>query len=207
MSDDAVTVGCLFAAMGGFAKAFELAGAKVLWANEKDKFARDTFVANFPHVRHYHKPVEDLTVAGDGLAPVDVLTAGFPCQPFSAAGEKKGFADARGLVFLDIIRLLAEFGRQKPKVLLLENVQYFRNHDNGKTFRRVQGEIQKAGYWFTDKNAAVLNTAAYTDIPQNRDRLFMVAYSSDHFPTNSFRFPPPFTGKSRSVIEFLLTGR
>jgi DNA (cytosine-5)-methyltransferase 1 len=106
MPDDAVSVGCLFAAIGGFCKAFELAGATVLWANEKDRFARDTFVANFPHVRHYHKPIQDLSVAGDHLEPVDVLTAGFPCQPLSAAGDKKGFADERGLVFLDIIRLL-----------------------------------------------------------------------------------------------------
>jgi len=133
MPAEPVTVGCLFAAIGGFARAFERAGASVLWANEKDHFARDTFVANFPHVRHYHKPVQELSVAGDRLDPVDVLTAGFPCQPFSAAGEKKGFADERGLVFLDIIRIIREFDRRKPKVLLLENVQHFRNHDSGRT--------------------------------------------------------------------------
>ncbi len=80
-----VTVGSLFAAIGGFCRAFEQAGAAVLWANEKDRFARDTFVANFPHVRHLHKPVADLGVAADALDAVDVLTAGFPCQPFSAA--------------------------------------------------------------------------------------------------------------------------
>ena len=85
MPDDVVTVGCLFAAMGGFAQAFEQEGAAVLWANEKDKFARETFVANFPHVTHHLKPVEDLSVVGDALQRVDVLTAGFPCQPFSAA--------------------------------------------------------------------------------------------------------------------------
>jgi len=85
MPDDAITAGCLFAAIGGFCKAFEQAGATTLWANEKDRFARDTFVANFPHVRHYHKPVQELTVAGDGLVPVDILTGGFPFQPFSAA--------------------------------------------------------------------------------------------------------------------------
>lgn len=199
-----VTVGCLFAAIGGFAKAFQQSGASVLWANEKDRFARDTFVANFPKVRHIHKPIEDVTVAGDKLEPVDVITAGFPCQPFSAAGEKRGFEDKeRGMVFLDIIRLLAEFGKKKPKVLLLENVQYFRNHDSGRTFKRVQAEVQKAGYWFTDRNAVVLNTAVHTDIPQNRDRLFMAAYSCDHFPSNTFEFPKPFAGKMRPVSSFL----
>jgi DNA (cytosine-5)-methyltransferase 1 len=147
--------------------------------------------------------VEELCVAKDGLEPVDVLTAGFPCQPFSAAGEKRGFDDERGTLFLHIIRILREFGRHKPKMLLLENVQYFRNHDSGRTFRRVQGEIQKAGYWFTDRNAAVLNTAAHTEIPQNRDRLFMVAMSCDRFAGNVFEFPPPRQAPPRPVAEFL----
>lgn len=203
MLDNPVVVGCLFAAIGGFCRAFEQAGATVLWANEKDRFARDTFVANFPNVNHFHKSIQDLSVAGDRLETVDILTAGFPCHPFSAAGDKLGFKDERGLVFLDIIRLIKEFGPRKPKILLLENVQYFRNHDKCRTFRRVQGEIQKAGYWFTDKNAMVLNTARYTKIPQNRDRLFMVAYSCDHFNCNSFQFPEPYTGKALPVATFL----
>jgi len=140
------SVGCLFAAIGGFCKAFEQAGARVLWANEKDQFAKTTFEANFPHIRYLHKPVEELTVAGDRLEPVDVLTAGFPCQPFSCAGEKLGFNDERGMLFLHIIRIIKEFGKNKPKILLLENVQNFRTHDRGRTFKRVQTEIQKAGY-------------------------------------------------------------
>ena len=104
-------VGCLFAAIGGFCKAFEEAGARVAWANEKDKFARETFVANFPDLRFIHKPIEDVSVQGDGLEPVDILTAGFPCQPFSVAGEKLGFEDERGLLFLHIIRIIKEFGK------------------------------------------------------------------------------------------------
>jgi DNA (cytosine-5)-methyltransferase 1 len=204
VSKGGIKVGCLFAAIGGFCKAFQMSGARVLWANERDRFARDTFVLNFPQVRHIHKPIQDLSVAGDTLEPVDVLTAGFPCQPFSVAGDKLGFQDERGTLFLHIIRLIEEFGRKKPKVLLLENVQYFRNHDKGRTFRRVQSEIQKAGYWFTDKDAQVLNTATHTTIPQNRDRVFMAAVSRDFFPCNTFRFPPPLpAGSLRAVKEFL----
>lgn len=198
------TVGCLFAAIGGFCKAFQKCGAEVLWANEKDRFATETFKLNFPRVRHLHKPIEDLSVDEDELEPVDILTAGFPCQPFSVAGDKLGFRDDRGLLFLHIIRLLREFGDQKPRILLLENVQYFRNHDKGRTFRRVQSEIQKAGYWFTDKDAEVLNTATHTSIPQNRDRVFMVAVSQQHFDSNTFTFPPPLReGSLRKVREFL----
>src|SRR5215470_2072869 len=86
-------VGSLFAAIGGFCKAFQLAGATVVWANEKDGFAAETFRTNFKHsgIDYIHKPVEDLTVVSDGLDPVDILTAGFPCQPFSVAGDKLGF--------------------------------------------------------------------------------------------------------------------
>lgn len=198
------SVGCLFAAIGGFARAFETVGATVAWANEKDRFASETFRLNFPDVKHFEKPVEELSVFEDDLCPVDILTAGFPCQPFSVAGDKLGFSDDRGLLFLHIIRLLREFGRDKPKLLLLENVQYFRNHDGGRTFKRVQTEIQKAGYWFSDKDAQVLNTCTHTTIPQNRDRIFMVAMSRDHFSSNTFQFPAPLPeGSLKPVKSFL----
>jgi len=198
------TAGHLFAAIGGFCRAFQVAGATSLWANEKDPFAAETFRLNFPEVRLIHKPIEALTVALDTLPPVDVLTAGFPCQPFSIAGEKLGFQDERGLLFLHIIRLLREFGRDKPKVLLLENVKNLKSHDRGRTFRRIQSEIQKAGYWFTEESARILNTADYSDIPQNRQRIFMVAMSTRQFPTNSFLFPEPnFPPANRPVWDYL----
>ena len=197
-------VGCLFAAIGGFCKAFQQSGADVIWANEKDHFARDTFVENFPEVRHIHKPIEQLSVSGDELEEVDILTGGFPCQPFSIAGQKKGLDDTRGMLFLHIIRLLKEFKLRKPKILLLENVQHFRNHDECRTFRRVQSEIQRAGYWFTDKDAQVLNTATHTNIPQNRDRIFMVAFSCNHFSRNTYEFPTALPqGSLRKVKDFL----
>ncbi len=199
-----ITVGCLFAAIGGFCLAFEEVGAMVSWANEKDSFAADTFELNFPHVRCIEKGVEDLSVNGDDLEPVDILTAGFPCQPFSVAGEKLGFKDERGLLFLHIIRIIREFGKAKPKILLLENVKNLKSHDKGRTFRRIKSEIQKAGYWFSENDAKILHTADYTDIPQNRERIFMVAMSCDHFSANSFGFPRPLPKrKTRPVTEFL----
>lgn len=199
-----VTVGCLFAAIGGFCKAFQQEGATVLWANDKDRFAAETFRLNFTDVRYIEKPVEDLSVHADRLPPVDVLTAGFPCQAFSIAGEKRGFDDPRGLLFLDIVRIIKEFGKNKPKILLLENVKNLKTHDKGRTFKRIQAEIQKAGYWFSDANARMLNTADYTDIPQNRERLFMVAMSQTHFAANSFVSPDPSPlAKRRLVRSFL----
>jgi DNA (cytosine-5)-methyltransferase 1 len=198
------TVGCLFAAIGGFGRAFEEVGATVSWANEKDRFAADTFRLNFPDTRCLEKGVETLSVKGDRLEPVDVLTAGFPCQPFSVAGEKLGFQDERGLLFLHISRIIREFGKSKPKILLLENVKNLKSHDKGRTFKRIQSEIQKAGYWFSEANTSILHTADYTDIPQNRERIFMIAMSCDHFSSNSFVFPKPLPKRNtRAVSEFL----
>jgi DNA (cytosine-5)-methyltransferase 1 len=197
-------VGCLFAAIGGFAHAYQQAGATVAWANEKDDFATITFRENFPNVTHYHKPIEELSVIADSLERVDILTAGFPCQPFSIAGNRLGFKDARGVLFLDIIRLIKEFGDKKPKILVMENVKNLKSHDKGRTFKRIQTEIQKAGYWFPDTNAKILNTATHTDIPQNRERIFMVALSMQHFKSSNFEFPIELPrGSLRSVREFL----
>jgi DNA (cytosine-5)-methyltransferase 1 len=200
----AIKVGSLFAAIGGFSRAFQEAGATIAWANEKDKFATETFRLNFPKIRCIEKDILDLSVHGTKLEPVDILTAGFPCQPFSVAGDKLGFHDKRGLLFLHIVRIIGEFGRQKPKMLLLENVKNLKSHDRGRTFKRIQSEIQRAGYWFTEADTRILHTADFTDIPQNRERIFMVAMSCDHFPANSFTFPEPNADrKLRSVMEFL----
>jgi len=199
-----VTVGCLFAAIGGFCRAFRHHGATVLWANDEDKFVAETFKLNFPDVRYIAKPVEDLSVHGDDLYHVDVLTAGFPCQAFSIAGEKRGFEDPRGLLFLHIVRIIKEFGPRKPKIILLENVKNLKAHDKGRTFKRIQTEIQKAGYWFSDANARILNTANYTDIPQNRERVFMVAMSRSYFQANTYAFPDPVDPDTlRPVRSFL----
>ena len=204
LSRSPFVVGSMFAAIGGFCRAFEQVGARVAWANENDRFAVETFKLNFPHIRCIEKDVQELSVHGDSLEPVDILTAGFPCQPFSVAGEKLGFEDERGLLFLHIIRIIQEFGKNKPKVLLLENVKNLKSHDKGRTFKRIQYEIQRAGYWFGEKNAQIMHTAFHTDIPQNRDRIFMVALSCDVFPSNIFEFPTPNPEpRVRSVFEFL----
>jgi DNA (cytosine-5)-methyltransferase 1 len=198
------SVGSLFAAIGGFCRAFQQVGARVAWANENDRFAVQTFKLNFPDIRCIEKDVAQLSVHGDKLEPVDILTAGFPCQPFSVAGEKRGFLDERGLLFLHIIRIIQEFGRQKPKILLLENVKNLKSHDKGRTFKRIQFEIQRAGYWFGESDTQIMHTAFHTDIPQNRERIFMVALSCDLFPSNTFAFPEPFPEpRVRSVFDFL----
>jgi DNA (cytosine-5)-methyltransferase 1 len=184
------TLGSLFAGIGGFCRAFSNTGFRVVWANENDPFAVKTYEHNYPDVKLYSKSITDLSVLNDALEKVDVVTAGFPCQPFSVAGNKQGFADPRGRLFFDIVRILKEYGKDRPKVLLMENVNLL-YHDNGKTFSRIMQEIQTSGYWFKPRNVAVLNTKDHTCIPQNRERLYMVALSWDAFDSNSFVFPEP----------------
>jgi len=185
------TVGSLFSGIGGFCKAFESAGFEIVWANELDSFAAQTYSHNFPKVRLIEKPIENLKVDQDDLDAVDVITAGFPCQPFSVAGRKSGFADPRGRLFFHITRLLREFGERRPKIVILENVKHLLQHDKGRTFAKIVSEIQTAGYWFRSSNARVLNTMEHTHIPQNRERLYMVAFNWDVFARNDFAFPQP----------------
>ncbi|UUZ92338.1 DNA (cytosine-5-)-methyltransferase [Paenibacillus sp. P25] len=209
------TVGSLFAGIGGFCRAFKNEGFKVTWANELDPYACQTYKHNYPETRLYEKSVEDLSVISDNLEPVDILTAGFPCQSFSLAGNKLGFEDPRGKLFFEIIRLLKEFGRNKPKIIVLENVRNLLSHNKSQTFKRVEVEIQNAGYWFKApvdekgnlrsqfSNARILNTREHTDIPQNRERLYMVAFSRDYFNNNNFNFPTINEEGLKDVREFL----
>ena len=199
-----ITVGSLFAGIGGFCSAFQNSGATVLWSNEKDNHASKTYRANHPNVKLFEKGIEELSVIHDELEPVDILTAGFPCQPFSVAGKRGGFNDPRGQLFFEIIRLLKEFGSKRPKILIFENVPGLLSHEKGSTYAKMVNSIQAAGYWFMPpKSHAVLNTCKVTGIPQSRDRLFMVALSWDYFDDQCFKFPNDFDHEPLPLINFL----
>ena len=120
---DTLTAGCLFSGMGGFASGLAAAGFAVAWASDNNEYACRTFRHRFSGTRVIEKDARELSVDDDGLAPVDVLAAGFPCQSFSQAGDRRGFEDERGEVFFQIPRLLNEWApEQRPKLLILENV-------------------------------------------------------------------------------------
>lgn len=196
------TVGTLFSGIGGFCRAFAEEGFKVAWANEQDTHACATFRANYPDTRLIEKSITELSCIQDNLPAVDVITAGFPCQPFSVAGEKKGFDDPRGNLFFEITRLLREFGTRRPHIVLLENVPYLIRHDKGRTFGKLRDDLQSCGYWFSPESYSVLNTRDHTDIPQNRERVFMAAVSTTAADWNDFNFPEPVE-TTRPVREFL----
>lgn len=195
--------GALFSGIGGFCLGFEGAGFETAWAVELNESAADTYRHNLPHVRLLTKSVKEVTVAGDELDPVDVLHAGFPCQSFSQAGEKRGFEDERGKLFYEIIRLVREFGANKPKVLVLENAPFLRYGEGGAWFLELQRAIQKEGYWFRPGNSQELNAFDLTPLPQQRVRLFMVALSIDHFSSGKFDFPSESSVEQKNMRNFI----
>ena len=202
-----VTAACLFAGMGGFAEGLQRAGITTLWANESDEFACKTFRRNHENSVMIEKDVRALSVAGDSLSPVDILTAGFPCQSFSVAGKRRGFDDERGKLFGEIIRIIGEFGEDKPKILLMENVPNLEHGDGGQWFETVVSEVQFAGYWFNRRSSvAVLNTARVSPLPQERKRLFMAALSTSAFRANGFQFPAA-NGAARDFSRFVSRSR
>lgn len=198
-----LTVGDMFAGVGGVALGFIQAGYSVRWANEFDYNACKTYKSNFPHHKLYGESVTDLNPKDLGY--VDVLTSGFPCQAFSIAGHREGFNDAkgRGNLFFETARFIAEL---KPRAFLLENVKNLKSHDEGRTFKVIKNTIEKdLGYSFI---YFILNGFIHGNVPQNRERVYMVGFRDEagmpefvdptpHWYTNemqaskTFRFQKP----------------
>lgn len=195
--------GALFAGIGGFCLGFKKAGLPTSWAVELDGHAATTYRHNLHEVRLLEKSVGEVNVLIDELEPVDVLHAGFPCQSFSQAGERRGFDDPRGKLFFEIIRIVEEFKDRKPAVLVLENAPFLRYGEGGAWFLELQKAIQKAGYWFRPENSRELSAFDLTPLPQQRTRLFMVAFSMTHFRSGRFKFPEQFDDNSKNLRRYI----
>lgn len=166
----------LFAGIGGFRLAMEAAGAECLFSSELDKYAQQTYLANFGDIPHG----DICNIQAKDIPAHDILCAGFPCQPFSIAGKQLGFIDPRGNMFWEIMRIV-EFHR--PKALLLENVRHLISHDNGRTIKIIRYALKQAGYRIFE---AVLNSGDF-GVPQRRKRIFFVCIRKDL--TNCFSYP------------------
>ena len=181
-----ITAGCLFSGMGGFASGLLEAGFAIRWANDNDEFACLAFQHRFPDVPMIKKDVRELSVQADGLTEVDLLAAGFPCQSFSQAGGRMGFEDPRGALFFEIPRLIEEYQpEKKPSLILLENVPYIMHGEKGIWFDQIRRALRRAGYWFREESCWTVNVKEATNLPQDRERLFMVAASKRQFSYNS----------------------
>lgn len=170
----------LFAGVGGIRLGFQQVFKDKLdfvFASELDKFACQTYHANYGELPH-----GDITqIHAEDIPPHDVILAGFPCQAFSVAGLRKGFEDTRGTLFFDVARI-AQYHR--PKLIFLENVKGFKNHDKGNTFKVVKQTLEDIGYRVY---ADVLNAKNF-GVPQNRERIYIVAILNDFHPTAEIDF-------------------
>lgn len=188
----------LFAGIGGFHLALSNLGAECVFASEKDKFARQTYEENFD-TANFEFNDDIRKISPDQIPDHDVLCAGFPCQPFSQAGLKKGFKDGedseRGNLFYCILDILEA---KKPRAFILENVRHLIKHDEGRTFDTIQKLLKEAGY---SVQYQVLKASDY-NIPQLRPRVFIVGFrGGEDLPP--FVFPPkvPLTYTMSDVFQ------
>src|SRR3989344_845452 len=178
----------LFAGIGGIRIPFEELGGECVFTSEWDKPCQVTYQANFNEI-----PYGDITKIKPVEIPAfEILLAGFPCQPFSQAGFKKGFEDTRGTLFFDIARIV-EY--HKPKVVFLENVKRLGTHDGGNTLSVITKTLNDLGYSVFYR---VLNAKNF-GVPQNRERIYIIGFLGEtnfEFPT-----PPKSITKVANILE------
>lgn len=179
----------LFAGIGGLRIPFQELNGECVFSSEWDSFAQKTYRVNFGEI-----PSGDITkISNDCIPNFDILLAGFPCQPFSQAGLKKGFQDTRGTMFFEIERIIAS---KRPKAFLLENVKQLRTHDKGKTLQTIIDRLKALDYTVDFK---ILRAADF-GVPQNRERIYIVGFDKKTLKLNknfTFIFPTPPKTKTK----------
>ena len=184
----------LFAGIGGVRMGFERAGFETVFGNDFDAYCKVTYDLNFKDVPL--KVADIAKVKSSELPDFDILLGGFPCQPFSLAGYRKGFLDTgRGDLFFEIIRILRD---KKPQAVFLENVKNLKSHDKGRTFKIISDALADLGYHV---KMQVLNSMEYGNVPQNRERVYIVGFKSKE-QFDAFEFPKPKT-LMKSISDIL----
>lgn len=175
MRQNGLTVADFFAGIGGLRMGFEKAGYKIVYSNDIDKNCCKTYRDNFGEIDE-----RDIREVQPDLIPdFDVLIGGFPCQPFSMIGKRRGLNDDRGKLFFELIRIMAA---KRPKAFLLENVRHLLKHENGKSFEIIKQNLEWLGYKVFKQ---ILNSADF-GVPQRRERLYIVGFLNQDI---EFEFP------------------
>ena len=191
-----------FSGVGGIELGFEQTNEfRVVYANEFDKYARETYSLNYPDTklddRDIHIVPADEVVDQDGNDNIDIVVGGFPCQAFSIAGYRKGFEDDRGDLFFELLRIIEA---KKPKAIFIENVKNMVSHDHGNTFKVIREALTENNYFIKWK---VLNGKDYGNVPQNRERIYIVGFDNKE-AYDLFAFPEEIklTTTLRDIIDF-----
>jgi DNA (cytosine-5)-methyltransferase 1 len=191
----------LFAGIGSFHIGMHKNGGTCVFASELDKFSRKTYQHNFESISpelftdgNFNSDITDPELDYNDIPDFDVMCAGFPCQPFSNAGHKLGFDDTRGTLFFNIQKIIEA---KKPKVVILENVKGFVNHDKGNTFKVVKSVLDDLGYNVAHE---ILNSKHF-GVPQNRERIFIIAWRKDLTDVTEFNFPFGIDGDNNVIYD------
>tara|TARA_B100000676_G_C17979173_1_gene787936 strand:- start:84 stop:1025 length:942 start_codon:yes stop_codon:yes gene_type:complete len=187
MKNKKITFIDLFSGIGGFRIAFESVGATCVFSSDIDKYSNKVYFENFKE-----KPQGDITkISSRDIPDHDILSAGFPCQPFSIGGRRLGFSDTRGTLFFEIERIISD---KKPKSFILENVKGLVNHDKGNTFSTIKKSLSDKGY---NLHYKIINSKDF-GLPQNRERIFIIGFKNKV----DFKFPI-FDGKILDINKIL----
>ena len=176
----------LFAGAGGLAIGMEKAGFDSVLLNEIDKHACNTLRLNRPDWNVVEGDIANINFS-EYKGQVDILSGGFPCQAFSYAGKKLGFEDTRGTLFFEFARAVKE---TSPKVLIAENVRGLLKHDSGKTIEAISAVIDELGYKLVEPRVL---KAVFYQVPQKRERLFLVGIRKDLAHLAEFGWPSPYS--------------
>lgn len=220
----------LFAGIGGFHLAFHGLGNKCVFVNEFDKHAQKSYKNYFGRIDkdlfsdpkkedYFWQDIREITLSSTDeseavwikhikkiIPRFDVLCAGFPCQPFSQAGKKRGFDDDRGLLFRDIERIIKA---RKPKVIFLENVRNIVNHNNKETFKVIIKKLNELGYLVEKergKNWDILSASDF-GLPTNRQRFYLVAFKEGIRGSKNFKFPSATVAERLTLNKFFKDDR
>lgn len=190
-------IAAFFSGVGGIELGFEQTGFfKTIFANEFDKNAGITYQLNNPETPFDSRDIHDV-LPTELPNNIDIMVGGFPCQAFSIAGYQKGFEDERGDLFFELLRLIKS---KKPQAIFIENVKNMVTHDNGNTFKVIREALTINGYFIKWK---VMNSKDYGNIPQNRERIYIVGFLSQQ-AYNDFSFPEeiPLQTSIKDIIDF-----
>ena len=185
----------LFAGTGAFTLALERSKKfKCVFTNDMIKSSKQIYELNNPRHKFTLKDLNTINV--DDIPSHNLLCGGFPCQPFSIAGEKKGFDDKRSNVFWKIVEILE---KHKPEMIILENVKNLKSHDKGNTYKVIESKLESIGYHI---KTSILDTNKITSIPQHRERIYIVGFlDKEKFNKFNFEFPQQEQGKISDMLE------
>ena len=194
---DRIKIVDLCAGTGGFSLAFHQTSERfqTIYANDMVSASKKIFESNFPNVPFVCGDLLQVDIAT--IPPMDILLAGFSCQPFSIAGKREGFEDDRSEVFWQILKIM---DHHKPRIVVLENVKNLLSHDKGNSFEKIKTAIQEKGYHIKHH---LFNTCKLTNVPQNRERVFIVCFLNLE-DKNTFQFPQPQTNNALQDYHQLL---